>query len=418
MMMDHNKKMVDVTIIGAGIVGINTALELQRKGYSTQLIDRKPPVMECSSGNAGIIAGYGVTPVSLPGLWKKAPKMLFDPAGPLSLRRQHLIKIAPWLFKFWRAGNNASAHKSAKALEGLVHHSLRDYQALVRGTSAEHLVKASPILCVYNSREQYERDQYVWNLRKKHGVSWKLIEGAELHTMEPTLAKNLRFAVALENSGYTLDPQHLGRALFEEYRHHGGSFIQTEVHNITAEGNQVTLQTMNGKMPAKKVVIACGAWSGLLAQRLGEPVPLEAERGYHITLSDFEGKAPSHPIMSPEHKVIATPMEVGLRIAGMVEFGGFLPPDYRRSGVLRNQLSQIFPGVKAGTASSWMGHRPTLPDSLPVISRSLQCPSVFYAFGHQHIGLTAAPMTAKLITSLIADTPPPVDVEAFRIDRF
>lgn len=418
MMMEYNKKIAEVTIIGAGIVGINTALQLQRKGHSTVLIDRSPPIMGCSSGNAGVLAGYGVTPVSLPGLWKQVPKMLFDPMGPLSLRREHLLKITPWLFKFWKASKPATVQKSAKALESLVQHSLRDYKNLTRGTPAERLVKASPVLCVYNNRSQYERDQYVWDLRKKYGVRWSLVEANDLKTLEPALADSIGFAVALENSGFTLDPQQLGKELFEEYMRHGGSFLQTEIKDIGMRSGKVHLQMTEGDRSAEKLVICCGAWSGILARRLGEPVPLEAERGYHITLSDFEGLPPRHPIMSPAHKVIATPMAKGLRIAGMVEFGGFLPPDYRRSAILRNQLAQLFPQVKSGISSSWMGHRPTLPDSLPVISRSKKHASVFYAFGHQHIGLTGAPMTAQLIVDLVTESTPTVDIAPFRIDRF
>lgn len=415
--MQHSKEIADVTIIGAGIIGITIALELQRKGYSTLLVDRKEPAMECSSGNAGIIATYGVTPVSLPGLWKQVPKMLLDPAGPLTIRHQYLFKIMPWFLSFWRAGNPQTIANSAKALEGLVHNSLVDYQALVKGTAAEPLINACPLLCVYHSKEQYERDQYVWTLRKAHGVSWDTVQGAELRDLEPALAPSLDFAVALHNTGFTVNPQRLAQTLFAEYMQRGGHYIQAEVHDILQK-NTGLLQTTVGSLPVNKVVVACGAWSGMLAKRLGEPVPLEAERGYNITLSDFEGNAPRHPIMSPGHKVISTPMEHGLRIAGMVEFGGFLPPDYRRSAVLRTQLSQLFPKLTAGVATSWMGHRPTLPDSLPVISQSTKNQSVFYAFGHQHVGLTSAPMTAKVVVSLVAGETPPIDATPFCINRF
>lgn len=415
--MQQSKEIADVTIIGAGIIGVTTALELQRKGYSTLLIDRNAPASECSSGNAGIIATYGVTPVSLPGLWKKVPKMLLDPAGPLTIRRQYLFKIMPWLLSFWRAGNHQSATSSAKALEGLVCNSLIDYQTLIKATAAESLIKACPVLCVYESKEKYTNDQYIWDLRKDRGVRWDTVEGGELHDLEPALASSLNFAVLLHNTGFTVNPQRLVQTLFDEYIKRGGNYLQAEVHDILKE-NSGSLQTTVGALPINKVVIACGAWSGVLAKRIGEPVPLEAERGYNITLSDFEGNAPRHPIMSPGYKVISTPMEHGLRIAGMVEFGGFLPPDYRRSAILREQLSQLFPKIKEGVATSWMGHRPTLPDSLPVISQSTKNQSVFYAFGHQHVGLTSAPMTAKVVAHLIAGTPPPINASPFRINRF
>lgn len=416
--MNQEIPKADVTIVGAGIVGIHTALQLQRKGFTTVLVDRHEPAAGCSSGNAGIIATYGVTPVSMPGLWKQVPKMLLDPSGPLSLRWQHLKKITPWLFRFWRQGNVGSVHKNAAALESLVHNSLRDYQALTLGTPAAALIKASPLLCVYSSQAQFQRDQFAWDLRQKHGVTWSTLQGRELQEVEPALADSLGFAVVLKNTGFTLDPLQLGQALFQEYIKNGGKFVQAEVRQLSVRDHAITLGTTQGSQPINKLVVACGAWSGILAQQLGEFIPIEAERGYHVTLSDFEGLAPRHPIMSPAHKVISTPMSAGLRIAGMVEFGGFLPPDYRRSSILQQQLSQLFPNVKGGTASSWMGHRPTLPDSLPVISQSARHKNVFYAFGHQHVGLTAAPMTATLIANLIAQQPNSIDMRPFRVDRF
>lgn len=416
--MNQEIAKADVSILGAGIVGIHTAIQLQRKGYATVLIDRDEPAAGCSSGNAGIIATYGVTPVSLPGLWKQVPKMLLDPSGPLSLRWQHLKKITPWLFRFLRQSNLACVQKNAAALESLVHNSLSDYQALTTGTPAAALIKESPLLCVYSTRAQFQRDQYVWDLRHRHGVEWSTLQGRELHELEPALADSLDFAVVLENTGFVLDPLQLGQALFHEYIKNGGKFVQAEVQQLNASADTITLHTHQGLQAVNKLVIACGAWSGILAQQLGEFIPIEAERGYHVTLSGFEGVTPRHPIMSPAHKVISTPMSTGLRIAGMVEFGGFLPPDYRRSGILHQQLNQLFPRIQGGNVSSWMGHRPTLPDSLPVISQSARHENVFYAFGHQHVGLTAAPMTAKLIANLISGQPNKVDMHPFRVDRF
>lgn len=416
-MFSHADTM-DIAIIGAGIVGINVALQLQQKGYSTILIDRSRPAEGCSSGNAGVIASYGVTPVSMPGLWKQVPKMLLDPVGPLSIRWQHLPKMVPWLFRFWRASNHSQVEGGARALASLVRHSLADYQNIARSAGLQHMVKASPILAVFKSKELFLRDQYAWDLRRENGVQWACMEGAEIQDFEPSLSGDFRFAVRMENAGYTLDPQRLAYGLYKQYLQNGGRFVCADVRSLAIREGQPQILTSTGVNAARGVVVACGAKSGVLSKALGEPVPLEAERGYHVTLTGFEGLRPRQPIMSPAHKVIATPMECGLRIAGMVEFGGFLPPNFKRSDVLYSQLKELFPKIEKGTTSHWMGHRPTLPDSLPVIGRSKRHRSVYYAFGHQHVGLTCAPATARIITDLITENKTAIDIEAFRVDRF
>lgn len=409
---------VQITIIGAGIVGINIALQLQKAGFSTKLIDRDTPASGCSSGNAGILAIYGVTPVSMPGLWKQAPKMLLDPMGPLTIRWQHLFSIAPWLLKFMQAGKPDVVEASARALAPLVQGSFKDYQSIVQPAGLAHYIQPSRILAAYPSKEHFKKDAYGWDLRKRNGVQWSTIEGAALHELEPALSKEFNFAATIDGSGFVVDPQRFTYALFELYMKNGGEFQQVKVKAIDNVNNKAVLQTTQGPLSTNKLVIAAGAFSGQLTKCLNEPVPLQQERGYHITLNDYEGQTPKHAIMSPQHKVIATPMQCGLRIAGMVEFGGFLPPNFQRSQVLYKQLKELFPSLKHGHSSPWMGHRPTLPDSLPVIDQSKTCSSVYYAFGHQHVGLTSAPMTAKLVTQLITGETLSADITPYRLDRF
>jgi len=407
-----------VTIIGAGIIGINIALQLQKAGLSTLIIDKGAPAAGCSSGNAGVIGVYAVTPVSMPGLWKQVPKMLFDPMGPLTIRWQHLFSIAPWLIKFLRAGKIKEVEKSAAALSSLVSSSFTSYQQLLKGTGLESLLVPSDLLAVYPSKEHFERDHYAWDLRKRHGLKWSVLKNKELHEKEPALAENYKYAVAIKGSGFVVDPKYFTYALFEEYIKNGGQFQQVKVNSIKNNQGQAILQTSQGFIKTNKLVIAMGAFSAALTKCLGEPVPLQQERGYHITLTEYKGITPKHAIISPQHKVIATPMQCGLRIAGMVEFGGFLPPNYKRSEVLKQQLQELFPSIQEGQSTSWMGHRPTLPDSLPVIDQSKTCPAVYYAFGHQHVGLTSGPATARLVAQLITEQELSTDITPFSLKRF
>lgn len=409
-----------ITITGAGVIGVVTARTLQQQGYSVTLIDKDEPAEACSSGNAGILAAYGVVPLSLPGILKKAPGMLLNPSGPLSIRRQYLLRIMPWLWQFWRASQPDRVEHIAAALAPLLRHTVRDYQNLIRGSNAQPLIVASPVLCTYHNETSYLNDKLVWDLRAKHGVTWSTLSGSAVQEMEPALTKECQFAAVFENCGFTVNPKRLVKSLFESFMHEGGTFIRTAVQHINpVNANEIHLQLANHDThKTSRLVVACGAWSGLLTKALGEPVPLEQERGYHLTISNFDGIAPRYPIMSPAHKVIATPMETGLRIAGMVEFGGFLPPDPNRATALQQHLHSLFPHINAGTPSSWMGHRPSLPDSLPVIGPSKKHASLFYAFGHQHVGLSSAPMTARVISELIANQPTSIDITPFSVDRF
>ncbi|WOS36897.1 D-amino acid dehydrogenase [Oligella urethralis] len=408
----------DVIVIGAGIVGVNIALKLRQKGFETLLLDRGEPISGCSSGNAGVIATYAVAPLSLPGLWKQVPKMLFDHQGPLTIRLKHFFKVLPWLLKFTLSSRRAIVEENSLVLKDLVEGSLKSYLDLCQDLNIQELIKPSPLLCVYKSRKDYENDTLIWSLRKKLGVKWRVLECEGLRRFEPAVSAEFKFAALLEGAGFTLNPQLLGESIFDEYLRLGGEFKKLNVEKIQILQDVKLIHSAKEILKARKIVIAGGAWSGFLANQLGEKVSLEAERGYHFNLSNFKGSGPKVPIMSPAHKVIATPMMNGLRIAGMVEFGGFLPPDYSRADVLREQLHQVFPSISGGVSSCWMGHRPTLPDSLPVISPSSIHSDVFYAFGHHHIGLTCAPITASLIVELISGHTPSIDLAPFSIGRF
>lgn len=408
----------EITIIGAGIIGVNAALRLQAAGHRVQIIDKNEPAQGCSSGNAGVIAVYGVTPVSMPGLWKQVPKMLLDPMGPLTIRRQHAVKMAPWLLRFMKAGKTEVVERSAQALAGLVTNSYRDYRQITADYGLDEYIQRSPILAVYESRAHFERDRYGWDLRRRHGTQWEELSTADLHAMEPSLSARFDFAVAMSGSGFVRDPQGFTYALFRQFIKNGGQFTKAIVSKIQPNGGEINLHTSSGKITTPKVVIAAGAFSAQLTEQLGDKIPLQQERGYHLTLSEYAGEPPRHAIMSPKHKVIVTPMDVGIRIAGMVEFGGFLPPNYARSEVLYEQLQELFPTVAGGRRSNWMGHRPTLPDSLPVIDQSSASPNVYYAFGHQHVGLTSAPKTAQLVAEMIDGQTPAVDLRPFSAKRF
>ncbi len=408
-----------LTVIGAGIVGIACALNLQRDGHQVTVVDRLGPGEGTSSGNAGVFASCAVVPVSVPGLLSKVPGMLIDPQGPLSLRWGYLPRALPWLLRFIRNGSRARSTRISKALALLVSDSLSEHQRLAAGTGAEEWVRPSQYLYVYRDEHAYRADRFGWELRRRHGVRMRELRDGEVHEVEPALAPEFRFAVAVEDHGFSPDPERLVKALAAHFAREGGTILRREVRDVELdEDGPRALATDAGALPVKTLVVAAGAWSGRLAARLDTPVPLEAERGYHVTLPD-SGVTLRGPVMCAHGKFVATSMTPGLRLAGLMEIAGLAaPPDYRRADGLIAQARRLFPAVETSNPTRWMGHRPSLPDSLPVIGRSPRYPSVYFAFGHQHVGLTSGPRTGRWIADLVAGRKPNVDLSAFRAERF
>lgn len=408
-----------VTIIGAGIVGVSSAIYLQRDGFDVTIVDRLAPGEGTSCGNAGILASCGFIPVSTPGFAWKAPGMLLDPMGPLSLKWSYMPHMIPWLYRFVRNSTPQAVERIADALCTLVGTSVEDHQALAAGTGAEQWVRPSPYLYVYQDEAAFNAESYTWGLRRERGVKMDLLRGDAVREFEPSLDSSYRFAAVLERQGYTPDPLQLVSALAAHFVRNGGTVLRREVLDIDIDSSgPVRLLTDQGPLDVDQLVISAGAWSGRLAARLGSPVPLESERGYHITLQE-PGLMPRYPIMSVSGKFVSTPMSCGLRVAGMVEFAGLEAPsnpDMTRR--LIQNVKRLFPGISTAKFTEWMGHRPSLPDSLPVIGRSPHFESVFYAFGHQHVGLTSGPKTGSLIADLVSGRNSAIDLNPFRIDRF
>lgn len=408
-----------ITVVGAGVVGIACALHLLRDGHRVTIVDRLAPGEACSFGNAGVFANYACLPVSTPGLVWSVPGMLFDPSSALSIRLRYWLTLFPWLVKFLRAGRMDRMQSSARALGFLVGGSLEQHRDLARGAGVDHLLRAAALVHTYPSEESLAAGIEGWNWRRPHGVQFRIVRGAALRELEPSLSPHVPCAVVVDDCGHTTNPSQLVKGLAEYAQTQGANLLQREVCDIQAQTTGgVLLSTDAGDIVTEKVVIAAGAWSGRLASRCGEPVPLEAERGYHVMLRDC-GVEPRNIVGSAKGKFIATPMDEGLRLAGTSEFAGLdTDPDYHRAEVLRQQVRTLFPDARTDDYSRWMGPRPSLPDSLPVIDRSRRHSGIFYAFGHQHVGLTCAPRTGRLIADLVAGRTPNIDMDPYRVDRF
>ncbi len=408
-----------VTIIGAGVVGISCALYLLRDGHDVFVVDRLPPGEGCSKGNAGLFASESFVPLALPGTLGKVPGWIMDPLGPLAIRWRHAPRLLPWLVRFIRAGRPRRVEEICDALESLLDSSLEHHKALAQGTDAEGLIRSEGCMYVYEDAKSLANDAKSWDLRQAHGTVMEPLDAAQIRAREPALAPIYEHGYFIPNLGHTVEPMLLVKGLARHFEKSGGVILKREVRDIqVGPDGPRCLITDGDDLDVDVLVIAAGAFSNRLTAGLGSPVPLEGERGYHVTIAN-SGIHLNTPVFANTYKFIATPMAPGIRFAGTAEFAGLdAPPNDARAAVLVTHAKRMFPDIDTSDISTWSGFRPTLPDSLPVIGPSPVFGNVFFAFGHHHVGLTGGPKTGQLIADLVAGRTPNMDIRPFRADRF
>lgn len=403
-----------VVVIGAGIVGVSTAIQLRRDGIDVTLVDRAGPAAGTSYGNAGVLASCSMVPVTGPGLIGKAPKMLFDPMQPLFLKWSYLPKLAPWLVKYLGHANEADTRRIGSAVAGIVGDSLAEHQALAAGTGAEHYVVESDYTFAYDSREKFLADALAWDIRRNEGVKWTELEGPAFQDYDPVVPTKFGYGVVCGDHGRISDPGEYVKALAAHAEALGARFIKADIEDIAQENGAVSGVRAGGETIAcDTLVIATGVWSGPLTKKLGLKVPLEAERGYHIELWE-PSFYPKSPLMIASGKFVMTPMEGRVRLAGMVEFGGLEKgPSKAPFELLRKNIKSAFPTLTWKEETEWMGHRPAPADSIPIIGEAPGVKGAFMGFGHHHIGLTGGPKTGRMLAQVIAGKTPNADMSVY-----
>ncbi|RYY83976.1 MAG: FAD-dependent oxidoreductase, partial [Comamonadaceae bacterium] len=352
-----------VAVIGTGIVGTCSAAWLQRDGHQVTFFDPLGPGEACSFGNAGSLSPSACLPVGMPGMWKRVPNWLLDPLGPLTVRWRYAPVVVPWLVRMLRHSSREEVVRIATALRSLLTPIFECYDPLLRDARAGHLVRRSGCLYVFSSREK--AGQWAWgmNLRRSLGVQLVDVGQEELEALEPDLKGRFRFGILAPENGSTLDPSALVKALHAHCVDGGAASVRERVTGFERQGRQVTaVRSGDGtRTPVDAVVVAAGAWSAPLAAQLGSRVPLETQRGYHVTIHSANLQL-RHTVMALENNLMVNPMAMGLRLAGTVEFGGLdAPPRYERAQALLRVGQQLFPHLDTSETSQWMGHRPCMP---------------------------------------------------------
>lgn len=407
-------------VVGAGMIGVCCALFLQRDGFAVTLIDRQGPGEGASYGNGAMLTCEAVVPIQTPGIAWRVPAMLLDPLGPLRLRWGYLPRLAPWLTRFLLESRWPRVEAASIALARLLEGALEEFDPLLRQAEAAAMVRRTGFLMLYESEAGFRRAAPLIDLQRRRGVEMEILDKAALEAREPNLAPIFARAIFYPQVAQARDVFRLVQALAESFVARGGVLAREEARDFAfAAGRRVAaVVTDRGRHPCDAVVVAAGAWSRALARRLASDTLLDTERGYSVLMAE-PGVAPETPLYSTERGIVVSPMAIGLRVGGTVELGGLAaPPDWRRAEVLLRVARRWLPGLNTAGAERWMGFRPSMPDSVPVISGSPRYDNAFFAFGHGHGGIGLGARTGRLIADLAAGRDPGLNMTPYRVDRF
>ena len=409
----------DVIIIGAGIVGICCALSLIEKGLSVVLIDRDEPGQGASYGNAGIISPWSIIPQSVPGIWKQIPSMLLNKNGPLSVKASYFPKLIPWGIKFLKNGNTQQVDKASTAMDLLNHSNIELYQKHLTGTGHENLIQDSMYVHAFRNPVDASLDGLGYKIRAEKGANLEKIDQQELQRLEPALSDTFKAAILIKGQARALSPGKIAKVLAHKAQNLGVKIIKANVEILSSsENNNWEVVTNLGRFNSRKIVLSAGAWSMQLLKPLGIDLPLAAERGYHLEYPNSEITL-NNSVMDVDNMFVASSMENGLRVAGTAEFAEVdAPPNEERIKSLKMHAKIMLPDLKEDSIKTWMGARPSFPDSLPVLDELKNHKGLFTAFGHAHYGLMMAPKTGQIIADLVTENTNNIDLSAFSTERF
>ena len=405
-------------IVGAGVIGAASALALQKKGHEVILVDKAEPCNGASFGNAGAIVNGSCVPTATPRILLDVFNMIGQKHSPLSIKLSYLHKIFPWLLRFILQGRPSKFNQNALHLHALSKQAVDSWRLLTDKTTLSSLFRETGWLKVYESESTFSNTALSRELFDQMGTKYELLDVEGIRGLEPNLAPVYKHGFYQKDCLSIINPQKLVEGMVELLVANGGQYQQFDVSEV-ALGEKVYLSGCNGKISADKLVIATGAWSRQLAEQLGDKIPLDTERGYHIMLPSSTAHLLNRPVVNGEHSFVLSPMDTGMRMTSQVELAGLKEkPNYKQIRRLLPLAKLMLPKLEVREQSAWMGFRPSLPDSLPVIGFSSRSKNVIYAFGHQHLGMTLAAVTGFLVSDLLSGLESRIDVNPYRATRF
>ena len=414
-----------VAIIGAGAVGVISAVEALRAGHRVTLIDPGEPGGEqaASYGNAGWLSSHSVIPPAEPDTWKKVPGYLMDPLGPLAIRWAYLPKALPWLIKYLLASwTERQVEATARALRDLLKDAPLLHKKLAEEAGVPELIERRGVMHVFPSRAPFDGD-LGWRIRKRVGIEWLEVNEDEMRQREPDLDPRYKFGVVVEEAGRCRDPGSYVAALASHALANGAKRVAAKATGLKLQdGKLVAVIIESGEIACDAAVVAAGARSKQLTASIGDLLPLETERGYHVMIENPES-GPRNSMMASDSKIAVNWTNKGLRAAGTVEIAGLdAEPNWKRAEILRDNLFSMFPklpkDIPASRIKTWFGHRPSMPDGRPCIGYARASRDIVYAFGHGHIGLVGSARTGRLVAQLLSGKASEIPLEPFAPSRF
>ena len=409
--------MKNIAVVGAGIVGICSAYFLKKSGFQVTLIDKEKPGTMTSFGHACSFADYANVPVNYPGLLWDIPSMLLRKDGPLAVDFFYIIKNLPWAINFLKNCRKEKVDEIATSLTNLLKHSQLSYDEIFEDVNVKEFISHEENLYLFDTKKSFENYEYANIIRKNNNVKVRNLNKDEVKELEPNIADVYYSGQVFTGSRHTTNPLAISNKIFDKFIELGGIYINQHVKNLIQNEKNIELLMEDKKIKFDKIIICAGAWSNQIANMLGDKFPLDTERGYHILFETNE-KLINRPVAWSESGFYLIQIHNGVRAAGTVEIAGLnKSPNKKRLNMIERQSRKVLPQL-GKVQSTWMGRRPTLPDSLPIIGNSQKNNNIIYAFGHQHVGWTLGAVTGKIIDSLSRDQIPNIDISAYSPSRF
>ena len=412
-----NYKCDSVGIIGAGIQGVCIGLQLVKKGIPVTIFDKNNPGSMSSYGNAGHFSPYAVVQLNRPDVIYDIPKMLLSSYGPLALKWNYIPKMIPWILKYLKSSTKKSMMHTTKYMHQILDLSLNAYDEILSEIDTTNLVERKGIIYIWTNKNLKSREMEI-KIRDELGIKQRLLTKKEILELEPNLNPVFDAGVIYDYAYHARDPKEITKKLFELFIKLGGKFEKKEVINVEqTRFNETQIKTNSEKFSFEKIVLACGAFSKKFTDQLGEKIPLDTERGYHVHYKKMDHLL-TRPVIFLDRGFGMTPMNQGLRAVSTVELGGFDNPiSKKRIDYIDKCAKELLPQL-GNYDDEWLGFRPTLPDFLPVIGPSLKNKNIIYAFGHHHLGWTLGAITGKIVSGIVNEEKTNLDLSPYSSSRF